>query len=69
MKSYAPVGSRVRWTYKHHLNSKSYTYLTKDGTLLSYKKSNISFSYDMAIVKFDGNKTKSKVRLDELVKI
>lgn len=62
-------GSRVRWTYKHSLNRKSFTYVTKEGVLLEITgavKNERYVSGTHAKVHFDGNKHPSKVLLKEL---
>jgi len=63
------IGSRVSWTYEHHLNSKASTWITKHGTLLEFtgEKKNVRYvSGKFAKVHFDGNKHPSKVRVSEL---
>lgn len=62
------IGSRVSWTYEHHLNSKSSTWITKRGTVLEFvgEKKKRYVSGVFAKVHFDGNKHPSKVRVSEL---
>lgn len=55
------INKRVEWTYRHWLNSKSFTYVTKQGTFLRNSK-----KAGYAVVLFDGNKTKSQVLASEL---
>lgn len=57
-------GDRVSWTYRHNLNSKSYTYITKEGTV---KK--VYEDRGFAKVHFDGNRTLSAVDLTDLEKV
>ena len=66
-------GDRVTWTYKHTLNRKSSTYITKEGTFITRCKpnankglANMMWNTDFAIVHFDGNKNPSKVLIIEL---
>lgn len=64
-------GDRVLWSYKHHLNSRSVTIITKAGTLLEItgkKKSKRYVSGTHAKVHFDGNKHPSTVPIKELTK-
>lgn len=71
MKAKIKPGDNVKWTYKHYLNSKSFTYITKKGIVVDVTGAvkNVRYvSGSVAIVQFEGNKTKSKVPVDELVK-
>ena len=63
------AGDRVKWTYKHQLNSKSFTWITKEGTLLEITgsvKNKCYVSGNYAKVHFNGNKYPSKVQIEEL---
>lgn len=65
------IGDRVTWTYKHSLNRKSKTYITKIGVIVGFTgaiKKQRYVSGSVAIVLFDGNKHTSKVLLKELEK-
>lgn len=53
-------GSKIKWTYKHWLNSKSSTLITKNGILIEY------ISEKLAKVLFNGNKHPSSVLVAEL---
>jgi CDGSH-type Zn-finger protein len=62
-------GSTVEWTYKHHLNSKSFIYITKTGIIqeITGKVKNIRYvSGSHAKVLFKGNKHPSIVPIKEL---
>ena len=61
-------GDRIIWTYRHSLNSKSKTYITKHGRYLGKRHHTYRFKGDcqMAWVHFDGNKHKSCVPLYQL---
>jgi len=62
-------GVRVSWTYKHFINRKSFTYITKTGTILEIagKVKNVRYvSGTHAKVQFDGNKYPSIVPIKEL---
>ncbi|MCK4817434.1 hypothetical protein KA005_16810 [bacterium] len=66
-------GDKIHWTYRHALNSKSSTLITKYGLFLRYVTSNYKdggsrgthtiFCY----VQFEGNKNPSKIRIDEMM--
>jgi len=71
MASEMKKGQRVTWSYKHWLNSKSFTVITKTGTFLregsSQRKVDVmSWPERFAIVHFDGNKNSSRVKLNEI---
>ncbi len=53
------TGDKVSWTYRHNLNSRSYTYKTKTGFIKSIKG-------DFSKVHFKGNIYPSKVLTREL---
>jgi len=55
------IGDRASWTYRHYLNHKSSTLITKRGTILRFTKNRT-----IAVIKFDKNKYPSRVLLDEL---
>ncbi len=62
-------GDKVEWTYKHHLNSRSYTLITKTGILIEItgKIKNTKYvSGTHAKVKFNGNKGVSVVPIKDL---
>lgn len=64
-------GDIVLWTYKHFMNRKQFTYITKRGTFIrhvKYKKKHLAdwAIHRRCIVKFDGNKTFSNVDVDQL---
>jgi CDGSH-type Zn-finger protein len=62
-------GSTVEWTYKHHLNSRSFIYITKTGIIheITGKVKNIRYvSGTHAKVLFKGNKHASTVPINEL---
>ena len=65
-------GDKIQWTYRHMLNRKSSTLITKYGLFIKYITSNYKdggsrgthtvFCY----VHFKGNKNKSKIKISEL---
>lgn len=58
MKKFFKKGDRVQWTYKHWLNSKQFTYITKVGTVIemtSFKKKRFVSGGGVKVL-FDGNK-------------
>lgn len=55
------VGDIVQWSYKHQLGGSS-TWITKIGIVKRIKGENV-------FVKFEGNKTVSKIKLTELEKM
>lgn len=57
-------GDRIQWTYKHHLNRRSYVNITKTGTFV--RNVNSLFSDTACMVHFDGNKNLSRVDLKSL---
>lgn len=63
------IGDRVEWTYKHNLNRKSYTMITKKGTIIRPVKKKIGLSGGYVIVKFDGNKGTSKIHVSFLTNL
>lgn len=60
MKKEPNKGVRVSWQYTHHLNSKSTTQIVKEGVFIKMLTLNI------AKVRFDGNKTDSRVPINSL---
>lgn len=59
---------RVSWQYTHHLNSKSSLERAKEGEFLGkvkHRKNHLGLQ--RAWVKFDGNKTISRIPFRELV--
>lgn len=60
--AYFKKGHEITWTYKHHLNSRSYTLITKSGIFIKVIRKNPK----KGIVHFNGNKNKSTVLLKEL---
>jgi len=57
------IGDRAEWTYRHWLNRKSSTLISKRGTILRFfNKGNTK----MVIIQFDNNKYPSRVPIDEL---
>jgi len=67
-------GDIVKWTYKHHLNSKQFTLITKIGKFISKidtKRVDGGMRWierDYCKVHFKGNKQPSKVLIDEIEK-
>lgn len=60
-------GSRISWSYRHHLNSNSSTVIEKRGIYICRTRHTYRYRGDqMAYVHFDGNKGYSKVPLREL---
>jgi len=67
-------GDKIKWVYYHWLNSKSYTIKTKFGIFI---RESFRHRYDggmawpekIAIVQFDGNKSISRVLLNEIEKV
>lgn len=62
-------GDKVEWAYKHHLNSKSFTYITKTGIVqeITGNIKNVRYvSGSHAKVLFKGNKHPSIVPIKEL---
>ncbi len=57
-------GNRIRWSYEHHLNSRSSTIRTKYGYFLAYPV--MRRGVKLAAVQFDGNKTISYVPITEV---
>lgn len=63
-------GDKIFWTYEHHLNSKSSTFITKKGEFISLIKHNNKWvGEQLALVQFSGNKKPSRVPLYDLHKI
>lgn len=56
-------GCRVEFTYQHYLNSKSKTWITKQGTVIRHIRSQkgTHLPTGFVLVKFDKNKTASKI--------
>ena len=54
------IGDKVKWTYKHHLNSVSFTWKTKIGIVQK-------IDGEKADVLFEGNKTNTKVSIHRLI--
>ena len=68
------VGDKVKWSYTHHLNSKSSIVRVKKGVFISFIRSEevcggsrITTSH-YGKVHFDGNKNPSRVLVADLVK-
>lgn len=64
-------GDRIKWQYTHFLNSKQSIQRVKEGIFIRLVKPRKEFAADwtankFAIVKFDGNKTESKVLLSTI---
>lgn len=64
-------GDRVIWTYNHSLNSRSRTKITKHGVFVRFVKRKPINGFNTEVpnygmVKFDGNKTLSKIALFQL---
>lgn len=60
-------GERVKWTYTHHLNSVRTTQITKVGEYLrEVKPTRKNRTQPLAYVKFDENRSVSRVPIDEL---
>lgn len=57
------IGDRASWTYRHWLNHKSSTLITKRGTILRLVNKG---NKKIAVIKFDKNKYPSRVPIDEL---
>jgi hypothetical protein len=58
-KKFFKKGDRIEWTYKHHLNGRSFTYITKIGSVIGMTGAvkNVRYvSGSMVKVLFDGNK-------------
>lgn len=53
-------GDKISWQYTHHLNSRSSVEKVKDGVFIKKLKNG------KALVRFDGNKTDSRVELKSL---
>lgn len=63
---YLAPGTRVSFTYTHHLNSRSTTQITKLGTVVrTIKHRNKLYAQQVAVL-FDGNKTESIVQMDSI---
>jgi len=65
------MSKRVKWSYRHSLNSTSSTRITKTGTYYgkvkhTYKHWLKPGARQMAVVQFDGNKWSSHVPFNEL---
>lgn len=59
--------NRVRWTYRHSLNSASSLVVTKSGTYYGKIKHTRRYQgKQLAAVTFDGNKRYSRVPYEEL---
>jgi hypothetical protein len=66
-------GDRVKWTYTHHLNSRSSTRRTKTGTYYGLIRHTVKHwrkpnAEQLACVRFDGNKWTSRVPVSDLRK-
>jgi hypothetical protein len=64
-------GDPVEWTYKHWLNSKQFTFVTKAATFIRYVRPLKKFTADWsatkkAVIKVYGNKNNSTVLATEL---
>ena len=60
-------GDRVVWTYEHHLNSRSSTFITKVGVFEGLIKHTVKHKGEqLALVTFDGNKGQSKIPFEQL---
>jgi len=65
------LGDSVEWTYKHWLNSKQFTFVTKSAIFIRYVRPIKKFTADWnatkkAVIKVDGNKNNSTVSVNEL---
>lgn len=61
------AGDRVYWQYTHHLNSTSSVEKTKRGEYYGRVKHTMLYNgKPLAVVQFDGNKSASRVPIDEL---
>lgn len=65
------TGQRIQWSYYHHLGSKSKTYRTKYGRFIGLVRHTKKYygntmNLQLALVRFDGNKSTSKVPYFEL---
>ena len=64
-------GDKIKWTYKHYLNSKSYTLITKVGKYIRKIATpicNQDDKYEYCLVHFEGNKHPSRVLISEIEK-
>ena len=60
-------GDRIEWRYRHYLNSRSSLVKIKRGEFLGLCKHTRRYEgVQLAYVKFDGNKGRSKVPVSEL---
>ena len=64
MESNFVKGDCVEWTYKHFLNRKSFTHITKRGKFVRM----IGISSGECLVHFRGNKNPSRVKAEEIIK-
>ena len=66
------IGDRVEWTYEHHLNRNSSTFITKKGTIkrfIGWGNENPKMKPlddDVVLVHFEGNKHPSRRLYGEL---
>jgi hypothetical protein len=59
---------QVKWTYRHSLNSRSKTRITKHGEYYGLVRHTARYrGSQLAVVKFDGNKRTSRVPFDDLI--
>lgn len=56
------LGKKVNWTYKHYLNGRSFTTISKEGIVIGICKDK-----NFVKVKFKGNKNAVKKHKSELV--
>ena len=67
-------GDRIKWSYTHHLNSKSSKVITKKGVFLrgiTIQRRDGGMSWpetEYCFVHFDGNKNPSRVLIEEVEK-
>lgn len=61
------TGDRIEWNYYHHTNRKTNFLRTKHGVFIGPVRDRpFVFSTTRAIVRFDGNKTVSRVPVKDL---
>lgn len=61
------AGDRIEWTYEHHLNSRSFTHITKIGVYIRKIKHKRDYLNPQAVVKFDDNKNTSQIKIKDIV--
>ncbi len=60
------AGDQIEWTYRHTLNSRQSTLITKTGVVLRNAKRTKIYKPQMVVVKFDRNKNPSTIPEGEL---